>query len=42
MFKNCAPFTDWISEMNNTLIDNAMDTDAVMSTYNSIRYSGNY
>ena len=21
IFKNCAPFTDWISEINNTQID---------------------
>ena len=26
-FKNCAPFTDYISEINNTQIDNAKDID---------------
>ena len=29
-FKNCTPFTDCISEMNNTEIDNAKDIDVVM------------
>ena len=28
--KNCTPFTDCISEINNTQIDNAKDTDVVM------------
>ena len=27
-FKNCAPFTNCISEMNNTQVDNAKDIDA--------------
>ena len=34
--KNCAPFTDCISEINNTQIDNAKDLDVVMLMYNSI------
>ena len=29
-FKNCVPFTDCISEINNTQVDNAKDFDAVM------------
>ena len=29
IFKNCAPFTDYISEINNTQIDNAKDIDVV-------------
>ena len=29
-FKNCAPFTNCISEINNTQIDNAKDIDIVM------------
>ena len=29
VFKNCAPFTDWISEINNTQIDNTKDIGAV-------------
>ena len=34
VLKNCAPFTDCISEINNTQRDNAM--------YNLIEYSDNY
>ena len=30
MFKSCAPFTDCISKINNTQIDNAKDIDVVM------------
>ena len=33
-FKNCAPFTDYISEINNTQIGNAKDIDLVMPMYN--------
>ena len=42
IFKNCAPFTNFISEINNTQIDNANDIDIVMSMYNLIEYSDNY
>ena len=41
-FKNCAPFTNCISEINNTQIDNCKDIDIVMSMYNLIEYSDNY
>ena len=41
-FKNCAPFTNCISEINNTLVDNAKDIDIVMPMYNLIEYSDNY
>ena len=41
-FKNCAPFTKCISEINNTQIDNAKDFDIVMPMYNLIKYSDNY
>ena len=41
-FENCAPFTNCISEINNTQIDNAKDTDIVMPMYNLIEYSDNY
>ena len=34
IFKNCAPFTDRISEINNTQVDNAKDLDLVMPMYN--------
>ena len=36
VFKNCAPFTDYISEINNTQIDNSKDIDVVMPMYNLI------
>ena len=36
IFKNFAPFTNCISEINNTQVDNAKDIDIVMPIYNSI------
>ena len=42
IFKNCSPFTNCISEINNTQIDNAKDIDIVMPVYNLIEYSDNY
>ena len=42
IFKNCAPFTNCISEINNTQEDHAKDIDIVMSVYNLIAYSNNY
>ena len=42
IFKNCAPFTNCISEINNTQIDYAKDIDIVMSMYNLIEYSDHY
>ena len=42
IFKNCAPFTNCISEINNTQVDNAEDFDIVMPMYNLIEYSDNY
>ena len=41
-FKNCAPFTNCISEINNTQVDNDKYIDIVMPMYNLIEYSGNY
>ena len=41
-FKNCAPFTICISEINNIQIDNCEDIDIIMSMYNLIEYSDNY
>ena len=35
-FKNCAPFTNCKSEINNTQVDNAKDIDIVMHMYNLI------
>ena len=42
IFKNCTPFKDCISKINNTQVDNATDIDIVMPMYNLIEYSGNY
>ena len=42
VFKNCAPFTNCISEINNTQVDNAKDIDIVMPRYNLTEYSDNY
>ena len=36
IFKNCAPFTNCISEINITQVDNAKDIDIVMSMYNLV------
>ena len=41
-FTNCAPFTNCISKINNTLVDNAKDIDILMPMYNLLEYSGNY
>ena len=42
IFKNCAPFINCISEINNTQVDNTKDIDIVMPMYNLIEYSDNY
>ena len=42
IFKNCAPFTSFISEINKTQIDNSKDIDIVMPIYDLIEYSDNY
>ena len=42
VIKNCAPFTNCISEINNTQIDNTKDIDVVMTMYNLREYSDNY
>ena len=41
IFKNCAPLTDYISEICNTQINNAKYID-VKAMYNLIEYSNNY
>ena len=41
-FKNCAPFTNCISEINNTQVDNAKDIDIIMPMYNLVEYNDNY
>ena len=42
IFKNCAPFTNCISKINNTQIDNAEYIDIVMPMYNLLEYNDNY
>ena len=42
VFKNCAPFTDCISEVNDIQIDNVKRIDVIMSMYNLIEYNDNY
>ena len=42
IFKNCAPFTNCISEIINAKVDNPKDIDIVMPMYNLIEYSNNY
>ena len=42
IFKNCAPFTECISRINNADLDNAQDIDIVMPMYNLTEYSDNY
>ena len=42
IFKNCAPFTDWITEINNTQVADTQKRDVVMPIYNLIEHSDTY
>ena len=42
IIKNCAPFTNCISETINTQVDDAQDIDIVISMYDLIEYSNVY
>ena len=42
VFKYFAPFTDCISEINNTQIDTTKYIDVVMPMYDLIKYNDNY
>ena len=42
IFKNCVPFTNCISEINNTQINNAKDINIIMNLYNLLEYSDAY
>ena len=42
VFENCPPFTDYMSEINNTQVDNAKEVDIVMSMYNLKEYGDDY
>ena len=41
-FRNWAPFTKCITEINETFTDDADHINITMPTYNLIEYSGNY
>ena len=41
-FKNCAPFTNCITQIDGTTIDDAEDLDLVMPMYDLIEHSSNY
>ena len=42
IFKNYAPFTDCITEINNTKLDDAQKIDIIMPIYNLIEHSDSY
>ena len=42
ILKNCVPFTDCITKINNTQVDDAPDINIVMPMYNLIEYSDPY
>ena len=42
IFKICASFTNCISEINNTHVDNAKDLGIVMPMFNLIEHNDNY
>ena len=42
IFKNCAPFIECTSEIDNIQINHTKDLDIVMSMHNLIKYSNNY
>ena len=42
IFKNCAPFTDCITEINNTQVEDAKKIHIAMPMYNLIEYSDAY
>ena len=42
LIKNCVSFTNYITRINYTQIDDAKDIDIVMPMYNLIEHSDNY
>ena len=42
LFRNCAPFTDCITEIKNTQVDEAQKIDIVMPMHNLIEHSDAY
>ena len=41
-FKNCVPFTKFVTHVNDEHVDNADNLDIIMPMYNLIEYSNNY
>ena len=41
-FKNCAPFTRWVTHINDEHVGTAGNLDIIMPMYNLIEYSDNY
>ena len=42
IFKDCTSFTDFLSQINNTQVDNAIDIDVVIPISNLIEHCRNY
>ena len=42
IFKNCAPFTNCVSKINNTKVNDPQDIDILMPMYSLIEYSDPY
>ena len=42
LFKNCAPYTDLIVEINNTQVDSTKDIDVLMPMYKLMKYVDNF
>ena len=41
-FKNCTPFTRWVTHLNDERTETAENLDLIMNLYNLIGYSHNY
>ena len=41
-FKNCVPFTRFVTHINDEHVETAENLDIIMPMYNSIKYSDNY
>ena len=41
-YLNCAPFTDCITELNNTQVNDPQKVDEIMLMYNLMEYSDAY
>ena len=41
-FKNCAPFTRYVTHLNNEHVGTTKNLDIIMPMYNLLEYSDNY